>query len=255
LLAQEGPDISYSHRSFQEYFTAIFILSSRELDFSDLYELIEGRVATDEVVPMMYGLDKDYLLSNFVKPNLKLILNEVETSDSHANYVFLSMVYSDLVIWREDQSLKERKERIEVKGKVFGTSSSTGGLGSVSHTISFSTGPTGAVMGLCFHWFEGYDEFNRSSADRRFSQTIHYSRSNYSFNLLRYIDLEKLCRGLAYDSYNLKGLEKRISANSHIGNYVKFEQNRLSKILVDIEEMESRRSTAAENLLFTAKKK
>jgi len=73
LLREDGLDISFTHRSFQEYFSAYFISQSSQKSklLRKLHQDI--RFAMDSVGAILFELDRDLVESEFVLSNLQKI--------------------------------------------------------------------------------------------------------------------------------------------------------------------------------------
>jgi hypothetical protein len=243
LLVQEGGDISFSHRSFQEYFTSLFIVSCRDVSFDRLYSLIENRIVTDDVIIMLYGLDKDLISTQFLKPNITNLLDSLKLEKEGLGLDFLEMVFDDFVC-SKSKSTKKRAAPLIVKGKVQGTSSSSKGR------ISFSVRPMMGVLNLLSMWFPEHDNHSRGFHVHRFN-----IERGYMFSLARYVKNSNLLHGLKYDSYNFHMLKPRIKKNRDINTFVKEEVGRLGMILDDISELERNKKASIRKLFQGAELK
>lgn len=112
LLVQEGPEIKFSHRSFQEYFTALFISNSKNVDLNKILPAIENRVNTDSVVNMLFGIDREYVESNYVIPETKIILDKSnQVIDSKLAGWFLHAIFQNstfIPIGKIDENILEK---------------------------------------------------------------------------------------------------------------------------------------------------
>lgn len=74
ILKEDGVEISFTHRSFQEYFSAVFI--SQSTFKADLFKKIvmdTGRYLMDSVAAILFELDRDFVEGEFIIPTLKNI--------------------------------------------------------------------------------------------------------------------------------------------------------------------------------------
>lgn len=74
ILKEDGVEISFTHRSFQEYFAAVFI--SQSTYKADLFKKIirdSGRYLMDSVAAILFELDRDFVEGEFIIPTLKNI--------------------------------------------------------------------------------------------------------------------------------------------------------------------------------------
>ena len=101
LLIKDGNRILFTHRSFQEYFTALFISNLREENFVKFVKAIEGRASTDDVLFMLFGMEKDKFetlvlldLISSLKSELRLGSDEIDSELSVLDLLFEEMIYS-----------------------------------------------------------------------------------------------------------------------------------------------------------------
>ena len=71
LLVQEGTDYRFVHRSFQEYFTALFLNHSDAVTARKVISVIGARSAYDETFRLCYSMDELRFENDWVKPVLK----------------------------------------------------------------------------------------------------------------------------------------------------------------------------------------
>jgi hypothetical protein len=75
LLQMEGTEYSFTHRSFQEYFTANFIVRSPASGLPALLDQFSRR-REDDVMKMAFAMNKNLLEREWVIPKLKLFLEK-----------------------------------------------------------------------------------------------------------------------------------------------------------------------------------
>ena len=101
FLVNDGLEISFAHRSFQEYFTAKFISS---IDASLKLNLIERywpNINSDNVFKLLYELDKNFMEKDILLPRLKSILAEIGCKKASNKPIFLKYlkhIYSSIEI-------------------------------------------------------------------------------------------------------------------------------------------------------------
>ncbi|WP_337660971.1 NACHT domain-containing protein [Erythrobacter sp. Alg231-14] len=78
LLSKEGHEFVFCHRSFQEYFVAVFLRDYRGDDLPELIEAALKRGQGENVVEFLYEIDKKDLERHFVLPNLDRIIKSVK---------------------------------------------------------------------------------------------------------------------------------------------------------------------------------
>ncbi len=83
LLQRDGNQITFIHRSFQEYFAALFISKSPPSEISDIIDALVSRGRTDAVVRMAFQLNDVMLEQEWVLPKLRALekLFEEDKSD------------------------------------------------------------------------------------------------------------------------------------------------------------------------------
>lgn len=74
VLIRDGDEVSFTHRSFQEYFTAVFLSSNRTGDHYELIQEVAARSSQDETLSMVMGINQEFLDREWVLPTIKRIL-------------------------------------------------------------------------------------------------------------------------------------------------------------------------------------
>jgi hypothetical protein len=77
LIQRDGLDNVFSHRSFQEYFCALFVSKYREADVMDLIEAIASMENRSTVLRMLYELAPEAFEYEWVLPILKKFLSKI----------------------------------------------------------------------------------------------------------------------------------------------------------------------------------
>lgn len=73
LIVKDGLLYTFSHRIFQEYFTAIFIVNSSDERQKKLISKLSSRFNTDNVFNMLFEIDKNRIERNYIIPLLEEI--------------------------------------------------------------------------------------------------------------------------------------------------------------------------------------
>jgi NACHT domain len=73
LLIDDGSDLSFSHRSFQEYFTARFILESDPIKQELLIKRFSFNIGRDKVIHLLYDLNPELVERNLLIPFIQEI--------------------------------------------------------------------------------------------------------------------------------------------------------------------------------------
>ncbi|WP_311567859.1 NACHT domain-containing protein [Photobacterium arenosum] len=98
IMQRDGNGYTFTHRSFQEYFTSIFIVnyaSDNKFKIIDKIAFVNDR---DDVIPMIYDINQDFLEQEWVIPRMEKMINELsiipDTKEGKAK--LLSMMYKGL---------------------------------------------------------------------------------------------------------------------------------------------------------------
>lgn len=81
LLVEDGLNLSYSHRSFQEFFVAKFILNAHPDVQVSLLNKFFKNVDTDNVVGLLYEMDPDLVERAFFIPKMEEMMNKIGLKD------------------------------------------------------------------------------------------------------------------------------------------------------------------------------
>jgi hypothetical protein len=82
VLQVEGLKYTYIHRSFQEYFAAVFITRGPPVSLSSLLEKLTIR-QSDNVIPMAFDINRNLLEREWIIPRLQSIIDSVADSQSN----------------------------------------------------------------------------------------------------------------------------------------------------------------------------
>lgn len=102
MLIQEGCDLSFSHRSFQEYFTIVYISTLSDEDQVQLINRIvhNGRIIeVDNVINLLYDLQPERSIKNIVYPALLEWRREIEEVGSYEEFLLTKF---DALSYRRD---------------------------------------------------------------------------------------------------------------------------------------------------------
>lgn len=77
LLVQDGWEIAYTHRSFQEYFTARFIADAPPSLKSQLLDRYSKNLRLDSVVRLLYEIQPEFVESSLILPELEQVFSEL----------------------------------------------------------------------------------------------------------------------------------------------------------------------------------
>jgi predicted NACHT family NTPase len=101
LIQKEGLDNIFSHRSFQEYFCALFISKYREADIRELIEAIASMENRSNVLRMLYELAPEAFEYEWVLPALKKFLassNRVRPETKSGLKRMFSTIFDSIIV-------------------------------------------------------------------------------------------------------------------------------------------------------------
>lgn len=102
IIQKDGNVYTFTHRSFQEYFSAYFISRSQSIDFSGVMDSMVQGYFRDSVIEMLFELNREQIEMNWVLPKLKELVPKCEAVDSVDNTVaFLNIFYEALTVHDE----------------------------------------------------------------------------------------------------------------------------------------------------------
>lgn len=98
IMQRDGNGYTFTHRSFQEYFTSIFIVnyaSDNKFKIIDKIAFVNDR---DDVIPMIFDINQDFLEQEWVIPRMEMMIDELsvvpDTIQGKAK--LLSLMYKGL---------------------------------------------------------------------------------------------------------------------------------------------------------------
>jgi len=109
LLVLEGTRYRFSHRSFQEYFCARYVLSLNDVDIAKGIEGVSGRYATDTVLDFVRSMNAERFETAWVIPKLSAVLPRLQRSEQS----FTS--FERLFVSPDGEFLKKLREVYEMK--------------------------------------------------------------------------------------------------------------------------------------------
>lgn len=115
ILVQDGLLYTYAHRTFQEYFTALYIANSPDIIQKQLFNnmLVNSGfgLRRDKVIEMLFEIDKNMVERNFIIPIIEEIKRKIDYSKEtlDCSYLkFLKLVFSYIEYEEENNEEKGR---------------------------------------------------------------------------------------------------------------------------------------------------
>ena len=105
LIIQDGLNYCFSHRSFQEYFTAYYLANNYDIK-EEVYENIGDRSLSDGVVNLTFDMDKSLLEDKWIMPKINKILKDVSDSDEFNSQYENCILFYDGCFFDKDEGLE-----------------------------------------------------------------------------------------------------------------------------------------------------
>lgn len=102
LMVQDGLHFCFAHRSFQEYFSACYLIHNQNLSF-EIFDTIGKRLRIDNVLSMTFDMNQRLLEQKWILPKIRTILSKIQDGSS-IDIRFKNMLsfYTGLHIWKSD---------------------------------------------------------------------------------------------------------------------------------------------------------
>jgi hypothetical protein len=97
IIQKDGNSYTFSHRSFQEYFSAYFLSNSASIDIGAALDKICQNHLSDSVIDMLFDLNRDKIETEWIIPRLESIIEkstDINTTDDVLS--FASNFYVDI---------------------------------------------------------------------------------------------------------------------------------------------------------------
>ncbi|MGN5164646.1 NACHT domain-containing protein [Aeromonas hydrophila] len=99
IIQRDGNLYTFSHRSFQEYFSAYFLSNSNSIDIGAALDKICKNNLSDNVINMLFDLNREKIETEWILPRLTTIIeksNGMSTTDEVL--IFASILYDDIAV-------------------------------------------------------------------------------------------------------------------------------------------------------------
>jgi hypothetical protein len=102
ILQRDGLFLTFSHRSFQEYFTAYFICRSPALKLSHVLDQLQ-RKTSDSVLRMAFDMNRNLIEREWILPKLKELNAKIAEIPEEHLFAFLNTLYAHPILtWSGD---------------------------------------------------------------------------------------------------------------------------------------------------------
>lgn len=81
LMVQDGLHFCFAHRSFQEYFSACYLVHNQDLPY-EVFDAMAKRLFVDNVLSMTFDINQRLLEKKWILPKIRKILSEIKDDSS-----------------------------------------------------------------------------------------------------------------------------------------------------------------------------
>jgi hypothetical protein len=112
IIQRDGLGFTFTHRSFQEYFTALFLVGMARKNKYDIFNKIAFVNDRDDVIPMIFDINSDLLEQEWIIPRLEGMISEfaILPSTNLGKIMAVSIMYEGLVVHMQEEEDEEEDE-------------------------------------------------------------------------------------------------------------------------------------------------
>ncbi|WP_158966099.1 NACHT domain-containing NTPase [Paraglaciecola sp. L3A3] len=105
IMQRDGNGYTFTHRSFQEYFTSIFLVTYASENKFKLIDKIAFVNDRDDVIPMVFDINQDLIEQEWVVPRMESLISDLSIVPDtvKGKTLLLSLVYSGLTTREKDE--------------------------------------------------------------------------------------------------------------------------------------------------------
>lgn len=104
IMQRDGLGFTFTHRSFQEYFTALFLVGLANRNRFEVFDKIAFVNDRDDVIPMIFDINSDLLEQEWIIPRLEKMVFDFSTipSTNEGKIMVIAKMYKGLTIHHGD---------------------------------------------------------------------------------------------------------------------------------------------------------
>ena len=95
VLIQDGNKFTYNHRSFQEYFAALFLIKVESDDKIDLYNAFLQRGAWDNALYLVFEINRGAIEQDYIRPTISKMLDAAKGDINELMKIWFSGIRID----------------------------------------------------------------------------------------------------------------------------------------------------------------
>ncbi|MCG2572876.1 NACHT domain-containing protein [Acinetobacter sp. ME22] len=109
ILQRDGLGFNFTHRSFQEYFSALFLVNRSSTRKYDLFEKIFNISRQDNVINMVNDINPSLLEKEWIIPKTEKIVSDIDSILGYKNYelIILQKMYSSISVHYDEDDNEE----------------------------------------------------------------------------------------------------------------------------------------------------
>jgi hypothetical protein len=106
ILQRDGLNFTFTHRSFQEYFTALFLLGYVAENKFELFDRVVFSNSRDDVIPMLFDMNKDLVEQEWIIPRLEQLKSIIKDRNASERVSTLRKFYSGIRCHKSSEGIR-----------------------------------------------------------------------------------------------------------------------------------------------------
>lgn len=112
IMQRDGLGYTFTHRSFQEYFTALFLVGMTDVHKYEVFNKISALNDRDDVIPIVFDINRELLEEEWIIPRLENLIKDFSFCEStdEGKLKMLSKMYRALTVHFESDDIDSPPE-------------------------------------------------------------------------------------------------------------------------------------------------